>query len=71
MTLKMEQDRVAEPARTLPVVVTCLMDTEGVDLHERSISPAQAADLRGRLSAFHEDWDDPEMDAYDEHYASR
>jgi len=36
-----------------------------VDLTERGMSSAQAADLRRRLTAFVEDWQRPEMDAYD------
>ena len=36
-----------------------------VDLCTRGIDEAQAADLRGRLKAFAEDWDRPEMDRYD------
>ena len=37
-----------------------------VDLRERGIDEAQAADLRRRLAPFAEDWDRPEMAAYDE-----
>jgi hypothetical protein len=37
-----------------------------VKLFERGISEAQAADLRNRLSTFAEDWNRPEMEAYDE-----
>lgn len=37
-----------------------------VDLRERGIGERQAADLRRRLAAFAEDWDRPEMAAYDE-----
>ena len=36
------------------------------DLRERVIDEHQAADLRRRLSTFAEDWDRPEMTAYDE-----
>ena len=46
------------------VVITFL--TEGViDLEERGINDAQAADLRSRLQTFAEDWERPEMGAYD------
>jgi len=48
------------------VIVTFLDDPEGVDLSERGIGEQQAADLRHRLKTFAEDWDRPEMDAYDE-----
>ena len=39
---------------------------EPVDLREPGIDDSQAADLRRRLAAFAEDWDRPEMAAYDE-----
>ena len=46
------------------VVVTFL--TEGVvALEERGIDEEQAADLRARLRTFAEDWERPEMEAYD------
>ena len=37
-----------------------------IDLCERGIDEAQAADLRHRLSRFAEDWDRTEMSVYDE-----
>jgi hypothetical protein len=37
-----------------------------VDLRDRGIGQAQAADLRARLRTFAEDWDRPEMSIYDE-----
>jgi hypothetical protein len=36
-----------------------------VDLAARGMGSEQAADLRSRLAAFAEDWQRPEMDAYD------
>jgi hypothetical protein len=36
-----------------------------IDLVERGIDANQAADLRRRLAGFAEDWQRPEMDAYD------
>jgi len=47
------------------VIVTFLSDAGLVDLGQRGIDRQQAADLRGRLTAFAEDWQRPEMDAYD------
>jgi hypothetical protein len=47
-----------------PVIVTFL-ETGTVDLSERGIDPSQAADLRSRLAAIADDWDRPEMSAYD------
>jgi hypothetical protein len=48
------------------VIVTWVHPAEPVDLRERGIDQTQAADLRRRLAPFTEDWDRPEMAAYDE-----
>jgi len=48
------------------VIVTWSHPAEPVDLRERGIDEPQAADLRRRLGQFAEDWDRPEMAAYDE-----
>jgi hypothetical protein len=48
------------------VIVTFLKPTVSIDLRERGIGESQAADLRQRLATFTEDWDRPEMSAYDE-----
>ena len=48
------------------VIVTLVRPAESVDLRERGIDESQAADLRHRLALFAEDWDRPEMAAYDE-----
>ena len=47
------------------VLVTFLVGDSAVDLAARGIAPAQAAELRARLAPFAEDWNRPEMDAYD------
>ena len=36
-----------------------------IDLRERGIDEAQAAEMRARLASFAEDWESPEMDIYD------
>ena len=46
-------------------VIVTFIPTGTVDLPARQISPQHAADLRTRLKAFEEDWNRPEMDAYD------
>ena len=46
------------------VIVTFLPEG-AVNLSERGIDEAQAARLRARLRAFAEDWERPEMGAYD------
>ncbi len=53
----------------VPVIVTFLTDLDGVDLRDRGIDRVEAADLRGRLSTFIDDWQDPEMNVYDKRYA--
>lgn len=47
-------------------VIVTFLDSGKVSLAERGIDETQAADLRRRLAAFAEDWDRPEMDAYDD-----
>jgi len=36
-----------------------------IDLRDRGIDEAQAAEMRARLASFAEDWESPDMDAYD------
>jgi hypothetical protein len=48
------------------VIVTWVHPAQIVDLRERGVDELQAADLCRRLSQFAEDWDRPEMAAYDE-----
>lgn len=55
----------------VPVIVTFLTDANGIDLRALGIDRSEAADLRGRLSTFCDDWQDPDMDIYDERYARR
>jgi hypothetical protein len=60
---------LAEPlaeAEGSRVIVTWVHPAAPVDLRERGIEEPQAADLRHRLARFTEDWDRPEMAAYDE-----
>lgn len=47
------------------VLVTFLRQNGPVDLAAAGIEQTQAAELRARLAPFAEDWDRPEMDAYD------
>jgi len=46
------------------VIVTFLAEG-AVNLSEREIDETQAANLRARLGTFAEDWEQPEMGAYD------
>ena len=53
-----------------PVIVTFL-ESGRIDLRSFGIDEKQAADLRGRLKAFTEDWDAPEMETYDDYDAAK
>ena len=48
-------------------VIVTFLESGAIDLQDRGIDEAQAADLRARLQAFAEDWDSPEMAAYDDY----
>jgi hypothetical protein len=54
-----------EPAPAEGRVIVTFVEHNVVDLRDRGIDQHQAADLRQRLKTFSEDWDRPEMDAYD------
>ncbi|HVS73185.1 MAG TPA: hypothetical protein VHQ47_18160 [Phycisphaerae bacterium] len=62
---KVELLEPAPVGKDARVIVTFLPAAGPVDLARTGLSPEQAADLRGRLKPFVEDWDRPEMDAYD------
>lgn len=61
---KVELAEPLEGAEGARVIVTVVFPTQ-MDLASRGIEPKQAADLRHRLAAFAEDWERPEMNAYD------
>ncbi len=52
-------------------VIVTFVEPMVVDLRARGIDEAQAADLRGRLATFAEDWNSPEMDVYDNYDAAK
>ena len=62
---KVELIEPLEEAEGARVIVTLLRAQAPVDLAERGID-REEADLRRRLAAFAEDWDRPEMSAYDD-----
>ena len=53
------------PANLEGRVIVTFLDDRAVDLAKLGMNEQQAADLRSRLATFAEDWDRPEMDAYD------
>jgi hypothetical protein len=52
-------------------VIVTFIGPKFIDLRERGIDEAQAADLRARLATFAEDWNSPEMDIYDNYDAAK
>jgi predicted DNA-binding antitoxin AbrB/MazE fold protein len=63
---KVELLQPLDEAEGSRVIVTLVRPAEPVDLRRRGVDESQAADLRHRLARFAEDWDRPEMSAYDE-----
>lgn len=59
----------AEVQNETPVIVT-FMGSSDMDLRARGINQAQAADLRAALATF-EDWNEPEMDIYNDYDAAK
>ena len=53
-----------------PVMVTFL-EASYIDLRDRGIGEADAAELRARLARFSEDWESPEMDVYDNYDSAK
>ena len=47
------------------------LDSGDVNLRMHGIDAAQAAELRASLTAFADDWDSPEMAAYDHYDAAK
>ena len=63
---KIELTETPPPDAAGRVIVTFVSSPVApVDLADRGVTPEQAADLRRRLTTFAEDWQRPEMDAYD------
>ncbi|MFL5800173.1 MAG: hypothetical protein ACJ8CR_00220 [Roseiflexaceae bacterium] len=64
---------LTEQPQNLPeeaqVIVTFLA-TPVIDLAARGIDEAQAADLRARLLSFATEWDNPELDIYNDYDAA-
>ena len=68
---KIELVQVPADVRDETHVIVTFLEPRPIDLRERGIDKAQAADLRVRLATFAEDWDSPEMDIYDDYDAAK
>jgi hypothetical protein len=63
---KVELLEVPADVKEARVIVTFLPAEGPIDLRVRGIGEEEAAQLRCRLGAAAEDWDRPEMDAYND-----
>jgi len=63
------KERPADIRNETPVIVTFLSPGE-IDLRAHGIDPNRAAELRAALGTF-TDWNEPEMDVYDDYDASK
>jgi hypothetical protein len=52
-------------------VIVTFLETSDIDLQERGIDEAQAAELRVQLRTFAEEWNSPEMAPYDNYDAAK
>jgi len=68
---KIELTDLPEDVRDDTRVIVTFLDTNHVDLRERGIDEAQAAELRAQLGTFAEDWNSPEMAVYDDYDAAK
>lgn len=52
-------------------VLVTFLESGQVELAPRGIGPAEADELRSRLATFEDEWNSPEMSAYDNYDANR
>lgn len=52
-------------------VIVTFVEPGGIELSERGFDEVEAAKLRDSLAPFAEDWDTPEMSAYDDYDAAK
>jgi len=52
-------------------VIVTFLDSGSVNLRQRGFTKKQAEQLREQLSSFAEEWDSPEMSAYDNYDAAK
>jgi hypothetical protein len=67
---RIELARVPQVPSETPVLVTFLA-SETVDLYARGIGKATARRLREQMASFAEEWESPEMDAYDNYDSAK
>lgn len=62
---KIELTELSEEVRDGTRVIVTFLETSAINLQERGIDEAQAAELRTQLGSFAEEWDSPDMALYD------
>ena len=70
LTLENLPLQAGETIEVIILVQPEMHERPSIILESRGIDEAQAADLRGRLSTFAEEWESPEMDLYDDYEAA-
>lgn len=68
---KIELSELPGGVRTQMRVIVMFIGPRELSLSERGIDPAQASKLRDSLAVFAEDWESPEMEAYDDYDSHR
>ena len=52
-------------------VIVTFLNSKPIDLSKRGINKTKARKLRAQLATFAEDWESPEMSAYDNYEAAK
>jgi hypothetical protein len=52
-------------------VIVTFLEPKSIDLHSRGLDARQIRELRARFSTIADDWDDPEMNLYDDYSVFR
>ena len=68
---KIELSETPREAQEGASVLVTFLASNSVNLRDRGIDEAQAADLRARRASFSEDWESPEMSIYDNYDAAK
>lgn len=68
---KVELSETPREAQEGASVLVTFLPSNSVNLRDRDIDEARAADLRARLTSFSEDWESPEMSIYDNYDAAK
>ena len=68
---KIELADLPEDVRDDTRVIVTFLETNQVDLRQRGIDEAQAAELRAQLGTFAEEWNSADMAMYDDYDAAK